>query len=240
MILTAHQPSYLPWLGLFHKIALADHFVLFDQVQYVPKDWISRNVVKGPNGPILLTVPVLKSGYLEKKIVDIEVHNELPWAKKHWMSIEQCYKKTPHFKTIAGFLEDTYKREWKYLADLDFHMLKGFLEILGIKTPVTRAGEYKFQGAKSELVLDMCLQLGAKVYIFGALGADYADREMFTSKGVTPYFQEYKHPEYRQNFGPFAPNMCIIDLLSNVGPDSLDVLMSGNVTRDEIRALAAA
>ena len=48
MILTAHQPVYLPWLGLFHKIALADLFVSFDQVQYLPKDWNNRNKIKTP------------------------------------------------------------------------------------------------------------------------------------------------------------------------------------------------
>ena len=46
MILTAHQPVYLPWLGLFHKIALADKFIFFDQVQYLPKDWMNRNKIK--------------------------------------------------------------------------------------------------------------------------------------------------------------------------------------------------
>ena len=52
MILTAHQPVYLPWLGLFHKIALADEFVFFDQVQYLPKDWMNRNKIKTQIGSI--------------------------------------------------------------------------------------------------------------------------------------------------------------------------------------------
>ena len=54
MILTAHQPVYLPWLGLFHKIALADLFISFDQVQYQPKDWNNRNKIKTPQGLIWL------------------------------------------------------------------------------------------------------------------------------------------------------------------------------------------
>ena len=58
MILTAHQPVYLPWLGLFHKIASAGVFVSFDQVQYLPKDWNNRNRIKTATGPIWLTVPV--------------------------------------------------------------------------------------------------------------------------------------------------------------------------------------
>ena len=46
MILTAHQPVYLPWLGLFHKISLSDTYVFFDEVQYLPKDWMNRNYIK--------------------------------------------------------------------------------------------------------------------------------------------------------------------------------------------------
>jgi hypothetical protein len=235
MILTAHQPVYLPWLGLFHKIAIADEFVFFDQVQYVPKDWISRNVVKGPNGDILLTVPVLRKDHREKRIVEIEIHNELGWAKKHWMSIRQCYQKAPYFKTYADFFEATYQKEWTRLADLNHAMLLWFLETLGIKTPVKRAGDYDFQGYKSGLVLDMCLKLGAQAYIFGALGGDYADEGAFRKAGVIPYFQSYAHPAYRQAFGDFKPNMSIVDLLFNEGPRSLEILLSCNATRDDVR-----
>ena len=59
MILTGHQPTYLPWLGLFSKISSSDCFVLFDNVQYLPKEWMSRNKIKTPDGEIFLTVPVL-------------------------------------------------------------------------------------------------------------------------------------------------------------------------------------
>ncbi|MEO7423952.1 MAG: WbqC family protein [Fibrobacteria bacterium] len=237
MILSAHQPAYLPWLGLFHKIALADHFIVFDQVQYVPKDWISRNTIKGPNGPILLTVPVLRKDHRDKRIVDIEIKNDTPWAKKHWMSIEQCYRKTPFFRDYAGFFEETYKREWALLADLDFHMLRWFLDVLGIKTPVSKAGDHDFTGAKSDLVLDMCRKMGATTYIFGAMGAEYAEVEMFRQAGVIPYFQNYVHPTYRQGHGAFLPNMSVLDLLFNLGPASLETLLACNASRDEVKML---
>lgn len=231
MMLTAHQPSYLPWLGLFHKIALADRFILFDQVQYVPKDWISRNRIKTSAGPIWLTVPVQAKGYLDKTIAQIEVQNELPWARKHWKSILLNYRQAPHFKDYAGFFEDLYAREWKLLADLDLYMLRGLLDFLGVKTPVERAGAYSFQGQKSALVVDMCRQVGAKAYIFGGEGKNYADLAEFAAAGVRPVFQEYKHPVYRQLHGDFAPFMSVIDLLFNEGPRSLDILMSGNADR---------
>ena len=128
MILTAHQPVYLPWLGLFHKIALADKFNFFDNCQYVPKDWISRNQVKTANGPVMLTVPVLTKGHREKVIADMEINNDLPWARKHWQTIRNGYKKARYFDRYAGFFEDLYRREWRLLADLNYHMLSWFLK----------------------------------------------------------------------------------------------------------------
>ena len=82
MILTAHQPTYLPWLGLFHKIALADKFCFFDDVQYQPKDWNNRNKIKFSNGKEnWLSVPVKRTNYLDlfdpDGSIDITTHIDL-------------------------------------------------------------------------------------------------------------------------------------------------------------------
>ena len=66
MILTAHQPVYLPWLGLFHKIALADQFCIFDIAQYQRKDFNNRNKIKTHTGPIWLSVPVESKDHFSK------------------------------------------------------------------------------------------------------------------------------------------------------------------------------
>jgi hypothetical protein len=227
VILTAHQPVYLPWLGLFHKIALAETFVSFDDVQYLPKDWNNRNRIKTPTGPSWLTVPVLRKGYLEKPIRAIEINNAEPWRRKHWRSLAANYGKAPYFDDYAAFFEDVYDREWGYLTELDEYMLRWFLDVLDIPARFLKASDCAFQGAKSALVLDMCRQLDASVYIFGALGRDYANLDEFDAAGVDIVFQDYRHPEYPQLHGPFVPNLSIVDLLFNCGPNSLDVLMSG-------------
>ena len=234
MILTAHQPVYLPWLGLFHKIALSDTFCYFNDVQYQVKDWNNRNKIKIANGEIWLTVPVLTKGYRNKKIGEIEINNEINWRKKHWLSIYQNYKKTPFFAKYASFLEETYKKEWRYLADLNEYMLKWFIEMLGIKVGYSKASELKLKGYKSDLVLDMCKKLKADTYIFGELGKDYAEEKEFTKNDVNIYFQDYHHPVYHQAFGTFLPYMSIIDLLFNEGEKSLEILMSGNVSKNEL------
>lgn len=234
MILTAHQPVYLPWLGLFHKIALADEFISFDQVQYQPKDWNNRNLIKTSQGPIWLTVPVLRMGHLERTISDIEINNLVPWGRKHWRSLSLAYAKAPYFKRYAGFFEETYHRRWDSLVELNVFMLRWFLDTLGIAVPVRSAGEWNFQGKKSELVMDMCRQTGASHYIFGAQGKGYADGPAFEAAGIKAFFQDYQHPVYTQQHGEFASHLSIVDLLFNCGDDSLKILMSGNLSREQL------
>ncbi len=241
MILTAHQPVYLPWLGLFHKIALADVFVSFNQVQYLTKDWNNRNKIMTAQGPIWLTVPVLSSGHREKLLTEIEINNDVPWQRKHWKSLYLNYQNTAHFKRYADFFEDIYlKRTWKFLTELNDTMLLWFLNTLGIDTIFRDARDYAFQGAKNTLVLDMCVQLQADAYMFGSLGREYADEESFSRRNIKPCFQDYVHPVYPQQSKTFVSHLSVIDLLFNCGPNSLDILMSGNVSKMQLQAGLAA
>lgn len=237
MILTAHQPVYLPWLGLFHKIALSDTYVYFDDVQYQMKDWNNRNHIKTAQGPLWLTVPVLCKGYRDKKIRDIEINNQEPWQRKHWRSLQINYGKSPHFDRYAPFFQEVYTRSWRTLVELNEHMLRWFLEMLGISVKFLKASDQGFQGTKSALVLDMCRRLKADLYIFGAQGKDYANVDDFSKAGVRVLFQDYHHPVYPQGPGPFVSHMSVVDLLFHCGPESFRVLMEGQVSRSDVMAL---
>lgn len=234
MILTAHQPVYLPWLGLFHKIALADTFVVFDKVQYLRRDWNNRNKIKAVNGPIWLTVPVITRSKFDQILTEVEIDNTTGWKRKHLKSLELNYAKAPYFDRYIGFFRELYAREWKMLTDLNDAIFQYLLKELGITTKILYAHDLDLKGSKSDLVLDMCKKLGCDTYIFGALGRDYADVAAFTKAGVRVLFQDYRHPQYPQQFRDFEPYMSIVDLLFNCGEKSAAVLMGGNITKDDI------
>lgn len=230
MILTAHQPVYLPWLGLFHKIALAERFCIFDIAQYQTKDYNNRNKIKTHAGPIWLSVPVESKNHFAKSLSDIRIVND-GWNRKHFKSIDMAYRKAPYYKLYIDELERILLgRTYELLAELNFATLDFGLRALGISVPTVTASHYDFHGQKSDLVLDMCKQLEASTYIFGAQGRDYADVGSFAAAGIDVRFQNYRHPVYPQLHGDFEPYMCVIDLLFNVGPDSMNVLMSGNAS----------
>lgn len=150
------------------------------------------------------------------------------------MSIELNYKKAPYFELYKKKLKRFYEVKWDFLSELNHEMLLFFLEKLGISVPVVRMKDFNFRGRKSELVLDMCRQLGADVYIFGENGKDYADINTFHASGIIPIFQEYNHPIYPQMHGDFIPYLSVIDLLFNCGADSLSIIMANNLKRSDL------
>ena len=59
MIVTIHQPQYMPWLGYFDKADRADIFILLDDVQFKKNEWQNRNRIRTSQGWQWFTVPVL-------------------------------------------------------------------------------------------------------------------------------------------------------------------------------------
>jgi len=234
MILTAHQPAYLPWLGLLHKIALSDTFVVFDTVQYLKKDWNNRNKIKAQNGAIWLTVPVYTKGQFTQSLLEVKINNTLPWRRKHLKSMEIAYSKSPYFDNYIDFFRDLYSGEHIHLVDLNNKILLFLLKELGIKVDILYGHDLGIEGVKSGLVLDMCRKLKADIYIFGLLGKDYAEVEKFESNGIKLYFQEYKHPVYLQQFGDFISHLSAVDLLFNYGRESLKKIMEHNITKEDL------
>ena len=225
MILTGHQSTYLPWLGLFNKISNADQYVYFDDVQYLPKEWMNRNRIKGVNNNVIfLTVPVKKKHFLIKKTTDLLIDNSLPWRRKHLKSLEINYRKSLFFEKYIDEFVEIYKQEWDYLVDLNLHILKILLKLLGIQIKIVKLSELEVEGKKSNLVLNVCKKLNANQFVFGEKGSDYAVIEDFNKNNIKPIFQNYIHPIYKQIGNKFISHLSVIDLLFNCGDKSLDII----------------
>jgi hypothetical protein len=155
MILSIHQPAYLPWLGYFDRIARSDKFVYLDNVQFERNSFINRNRIKTPHGPIWLTIPVRLKEHFNKTIADIEIDARQNWKRKHLWSIEQNYRHAPDFTKKFNRLAAIYDTDVPRLSDFCFSQLLFWLGELEITTPILRASALPVIGHKSELILTM-------------------------------------------------------------------------------------
>lgn len=219
MILTAHQPAYLPWLGYFEKIARADVYVFLDTVQYEKNSFINRNKIKTPQGPQWLTIPVRIKGHISSSLVDTQIDDGQPWRIKHLKSIEMNYRKASNFNENFHKLQSIILREENSLSEMCWYQLKFWLKELGINTKIVRASDLNLSSKKSDLVLDLCKELGAVKYISGAMGKNYLNEKEFADSGVQVEYQDLKHPVYPQLWGEFVPYLSVVDFWMNCGPN---------------------
>jgi hypothetical protein len=235
------QPAYLPWIGYFEQIASVDRFVVLDDVQYTHRDWRNRNRIKGPNGPVWLTVPICRQP-LATPINQIRINDEHRWRRRHLMSIRQSYGRCPFFEPFFSQFEEILLEPYSHIVDLDLALMRLMCEYLEITTPIVRSSELnaecddiRFEDsnttAANARLIRLCTSLGAGVFYEGARGRDYLDVEAFNAQGVAVVFQDFDHPEYPQRHGGFLAQLSAIDLIMNVGPGSRGLIVPNATVR---------
>lgn len=226
------QPTYLPWMGYFYLIEQADVYVFLDHVQFEKNSWQSRNRIKGPKGAIWLTVPTHHKGL--GSIKDVVIDNTQLWAKKHLLALRACYSKSPFFSDYLPFFESVYNTNWQLLADLNIHITKFLSSQLGISPIFARSSELNVVGKRTDLVLSICKTLKAERYLASIGAEEYmiedGAQESFTKQSIKVEFAEYTPPVYPQLFGEYVPNLSVIDVLFNCGPDRSRVLLNQGIT----------
>ena len=220
MIISIHQPQYIPWIPYFSKIYQSNVFVFLDDVQYQKNGLQNRNFILCKNRPTRLTIPVsCRFGYRinEVKIGDNNI------LKKHWQTIEQCYKKVNLFSEIMLFLHEIYQKKYTLLSELNIEIIKGILSFLSIDRELINSSDIEKQGTKSDLILCICKHVKADTYLTGSGGLEYLNIEDFRKEGIRIQVMEYNFKPYLQhNSRDFVDKLSILDLVFNQGRNSID------------------
>jgi WbqC-like protein family len=212
------QPSYLPWLGYFDQMRKADVFVWCDDVQFDKHGWRNRNRIKGPQGPLWLTVPVRHKGRALQPINAVEIDSHLSWSRKHLRSVEQLYARAPFTAPVLAQLTDILLRPWERLVDLNIATTEWLAKEFAIKTPLHRTSQLGIEGDRNGRLINLCRHFQATRYISGDAARNYLDVARFAAAGIEVAWHSYQHPQYPQLHGDFLPYLSALDLLLNVGP----------------------
>jgi hypothetical protein len=230
MIVAAHQPHYIPWLGYLDKMAKSDLFVVMDDLQYEAQNYQNRQRVKLHGGAQWLTVP-LERGAQTDRICDKRIDNSgsrrQHWQRRTWLTLEVNYRRAPFWSKYADELYAIYAQPWGSLLELDMAMLALARKWFGIRTPIVRASALRLTGHKTDRLIDLCRKTGARCYLSGGGGSTgYLDVERMGRAGIGVVWQHFEHPRYPQRYPEvgFISHLGFIDMLFNVGEASRDIL----------------
>lgn len=243
MIVAVHQPHFLPWLGYFDRMIGADLFILLDDVQFERRNYQNRTRILLNGLGHWLTVPVQQHSQqeliLDKQIDNPPLDDPRWWGANHSRTLRHAYRDAPFLEHYAPQIRELLESRWDRLIDLDLALLDWLRDALAISTPMVRSSTLNVAGSKSELILNLCLAVGADTYLAGMGGSrDYLDRDAFARAGIDLAWQDFRHPRYAQcGGGDFVSGLSVVDALFNQGTHSRSFL-TGNMARP--RAAAAA
>lgn len=226
MIVTCHQPNYLPHLGFFDKMKKADVFVIYDTVQFSDGFYVHRNRVRTNTGWKWLTIPVERH---QAPINTIAIKNNalisrVPWNEHHWRVISHSYEKTPYFEKYKNEFTPLYARQFEKLSDFNTEIIKTLARIAGIKTKIVLLSELGVASDDASERLALATKAaGGDTYLAGPSGGTKYEMRMeeFEKRGIKVAHQEFHHPEYPQLHSrydnKFEKNLAAIDALFNTG-----------------------
>lgn len=221
------QPMFLPWIGLFEQIRLADVFVHYDDVQLPQgRSFMSRVQVKGANGSFWMTAPIdrKRSGHL---ISECQYVDDAKWRAGHLLTLKHNYARAPAFAIMYRLAEEIYAYSGSDLAGFNQNAIEVLASFLGLSKRFERSSALSIGGSSSQRLIDICHHFGASTYVTGHGAMRYLDHAAFESVGIRVEYMDYVKQPYPQLHGEFTPFVTVLDAIANCGADAAGLLSSG-------------
>ncbi|MBT8255919.1 MAG: WbqC family protein [Bacteroidia bacterium] len=196
------HPTYFPSIAHMVAVVRAEEVVFerFDNFQ--KQTYRNRTYIAHSNGKLLLNVPIkhTKSGK-RRKTSEVEVENSFPWQSQHWKSLQSAYRTSPFFEFYEDELAPLFEIPVVGLLDHNLVVFETVCELLGLETHFSFTTVYE--------PTPTCTDLRKLV-----------EAKNEPDHGFDPYTQVL------ESHHGFLPNLSILDLLFNEGPNALLYLES--------------
>ncbi len=202
--------AYLAPVQYYAKLPAYDRILIEQYDHYLKQTYRNRCVIAGPGGPLTLTVPVVKPNTPECPMRDIRISDHGNWRHLHWNALESAYNHTPYFEYYKDDFRPFYERRYEFLADFNETLCRLVCSLIGLQPHLSRTSAYRTSFGPDED--DFRTRIHPK--------ADFRTED--SSFFPCPYYQVF-----REKLG-FLPNLSIVDLLFNMGPESLPVLLQSS------------
>lgn len=212
------QPYIFPYLGYLSLVLEVDHFVFYDDVNFIKNGWINRNNLLLSGKAVRFTVPVVRASQNEL-IKDTFIHDLDAFRKKFVSQLTHGYSKAPFFQSTMYFVEETLNFESKNISDLASRSVINFFSHIGIKKSFLYSSTdfHESSGlSKEDRLISITKSLGSHRYINAIGGKSLYSKEYFSGRGVKLNFLLPKIAPYQQlKVSDFQGGLSIIDVMMN-------------------------
>ncbi|MDO5655489.1 MAG: WbqC family protein [Flavobacteriaceae bacterium] len=191
--MTVFSSHYFPSIRYISDFINSENQLIdgFENIQ--KQTYRNRCYILGPNGRQMLVVPYERKNP-SRQMKDMRICYAENWQKEHFKSLEAAYRRSPYFEYYEHYFDEIFNRRFEYLFELNNAILERILKILQAEIPLQFTQSY-------ESVYQKDL------------------REAYSAKE-----KKIEIPEYPQVFVekiPFETDLSIIDLICNLGPESI-------------------
>jgi hypothetical protein len=192
---------YLPPISFFTALNTLDFKFELEKHEHFPKQTFrNRAIVASPNGPLNLFIPVVKGSKFHSAYKDVKISYDFKWQRLHWLSFEACYRNSAYFEFYEDEFVKFYQNKPTYLFDYNLEQLNWICKQMKKVPEIAFTSEYEKDKTGS---LDF---------------RNHPDLKKGAPIQNKPYFQVF------EDRNGFLPNMSIVDLLFNQGPQSKSFL----------------
>lgn len=210
------QPYFFPYLGYFSLINESDVFVILDNVQYIRRGWMNRNLILGDKKPRFIHVSTVKMP--QKTIItDICINQNREWRNTLLNKLRNYKGNAPYYNETYTLVEKLLQHDTKSLSELNVYILKAICELLGINTKFYLASELNINEEHIKVSDDWGLEIAqmfnCNEYINLIGGLKLYDKDKYLAHDVEIKFISNQLNDYNQNRENFVGSLSIIDIL---------------------------
>ena len=193
--------TYFGPVQWYQKLNQSDCCLIERHDHFVKQTYRNRCVIATTSGLQALTVPIERYEGAHCEMRDIRISNHGSWRHLHWNALQSAYGESPFFEFYADDLRPFFERRWELLFDFNTAITRKMCELLDVHPQIAFTEVYA--SAEEEGVTDFRDAIRPK--------------HPLPDDGFRPrrYYQVYE-----QKHG-FQPNLSILDLLFNEGPEAV-------------------
>jgi hypothetical protein len=208
------QPYFFPYVGYWQLIKAVDRFVLYDDVNFIPRGWINRNRILLNGKAHLFTLPVCDLSQF-KKINATCLAPDAVARGKLFKTLEHAYKKAPYFSDVMTLIGYCLENCGSNIACINAQSILAVCSYLGLATSLALSSSLpKEPGDTAQQgIINIVKSMGGDSYVNAAGGQHLYSKDAFAKQGLELRFIHMKSICYRQFGKEFVPGLSIIDAL---------------------------